>query len=76
MPKKFTNEEFLERVKNNYGDLFIFLENYINAKTKIKAKCNNNHIFMVYPGKLTGKNRLKNCHVCYNENKKKKEILY
>lgn len=44
--------DFLEKVELLYGKLFDYsLVNYVNAKTKIKIKCNHGHIFNQLPHK-------------------------
>lgn len=40
LPKKKTNEEFINRVKKSVGDEYAFLDKYVNAKTKIRVRHN------------------------------------
>lgn len=50
MPRKKTNEEFLKEVHNLVQDEYIFLEEYVNARTKIKVKHNKcNNVYSVTP---------------------------
>lgn len=50
MPKKITNEEFMERVKKYTNDSVEVITPYINKKTKVKIKCKKcNYIWDVSP---------------------------
>ena len=61
MPRKLTNEEYINRCKEKGLDLP--LEPYINATTKIKHKCNKGHIYEQIPySHLHGHN----CYICEN----------
>lgn len=52
MGKKLTNEEFIQRIKNVNPNIEI-VDNYINAKTKIKCRCLKcNHIWTTLPDNL------------------------
>jgi Zn ribbon nucleic-acid-binding protein len=62
MPKKKTNEEFLEEVYNLVKDEYILLEKYINSSTKILFKhniCGNK--FLMTPNHFLGGNRCPTC---------------
>jgi len=45
MPKKLTNEQFLERARKVHGDKYVYLEEYVNASTKLKIECKIHGIF-------------------------------
>ena len=68
-PKK-TNEEFLKEIKdNNYN--FVPLEEYIDAKTKIKFRCNVcNHEWFARPNQIL---RGTGCPKCFGTPKKTHE---
>lgn len=38
--QRLTNEEYLRRIKNIYGDNITVLEPYVNQRTKILHRCN------------------------------------
>lgn len=39
MPKKLTQEQVVERIKEKHGDRFVLLEEYKNKRTKVKTLC-------------------------------------
>lgn len=47
MPKKITNNDYLQRCKEQ--DLDLPIEKYIDSKTKIKHKCKQGHIYLQSP---------------------------
>ncbi len=52
MGKKLTNEEFIQRIKNVNPNIEI-VDNYINAKTKIKCRCLKcNYVWTAFPDNL------------------------
>lgn len=73
MPKKMTNEEFLEKVYNKVKDEYTFLEPYIKSNIKIKVKhniCGN--IYPVAPVYFLQGTR---CPYCYSTPKKDTETF-
>lgn len=56
--QSFTHGQFIERIKEIYGDKIIPLEQYINCKTKIKCFCNicNKPFYMSGGHILEGRN--------------------
>lgn len=59
-----TNEDFIEEVYNLVGHEYVFLEEYINAKTKIKCKHNKcEHEWMVKPHQFLKGSRCPKCSV-------------
>lgn len=41
MPRKKTHQDFLNDVKEKYGDKYTVIGEYKTASTKIKIQCNN-----------------------------------
>lgn len=70
IPKKKTNEEFISEVYNLVKDDYIFLEEYINAKTKILCKHNTKECG--YQWKTSPNNFLSGirCPKCFGTHKK------
>ena len=65
MPKKLTNEEFLERIRTKKPTL-IPMEEYVDASTPIKFKCNVcGHTFHNSPSRILG-TRNQGCAKCYH----------
>lgn len=64
MGKKLTQEEFVQRVAERYGDLFQVLGIYQNSKTKILIECKQGHQFKSIPSHLMGKSATHGCRVC------------
>lgn len=51
--RKYTNDEFINELKNIYGDKYDYSEvNYINWLTKVKLKCQKHGIFFREPSRL------------------------
>lgn len=73
MPKKLTQEEFIEKAKLKHGDKFDYsLVEYKNAKTKVKIICPNNHVFeQSTDSHLRGRG----CLICKGHNKTTEEII-
>lgn len=73
MPKRITNEEFLIKVKNEVGDEYTALDEYINTKTQIRFRHNsetcNNSISLITPNHFFNGRR---CKVCASINFKTK----
>lgn len=68
--KKKTNKEFIEEVGQIVGDEYIFLEAYVNAKTKIKCRHNVcGYTWDIIPYDLIKGNK---CPVCSKKNGVKK----
>lgn len=66
---KKTNIQFKKEVYDLVGSDYVFLEPYVNAKTKIRVKHNKcGHIYKIAPIKFIGGNR---CPYCNNEGKTK-----
>ncbi len=64
---KITTCDFIEKAKTIHGDKYDYsLVEYINSHTKIKIRCNNNHIFDQTPGSHLNGN---GCHVCSRTSK-------
>jgi len=62
MPHKFTEEEFQQILKENYGDKFETLSPYIKANQEIKVKCNDcGTIFNTIAERLNRGNGCKKC---------------
>ncbi|EPB8173065.1 hypothetical protein ACRTAL_002240 [Clostridium perfringens] len=74
MPKKKTHEEFVEDLKERYGNEYIVLGKYINNRTKIKVRHNckkcNYHEWEITPDNLL---RGKKCPKCFGNIKKTTE---
>lgn len=65
MPSKLSNETFLKRVYEIWGDEFSVLNEYINAKTKISVRhnsCGNQYIVLPF-NLLSGHS----CNLCANK---------
>lgn len=63
MPKKLTQEDFIQRAKAVHGDKYDYsLVNYINAHTKIKIICKEHGIFKQIPNNHTSKKF--GCQLC------------
>lgn len=59
---KKTNEEFIQEVYDLVGNEYVFLEPYINDRTKIRCKHNKcGHIWCISPGKFLIGNRCPQC---------------
>lgn len=70
-PKK-TNDEFLKEIKDNNYNL-VPLEEYIDAKTKIKFRCNIcNHEWLARPNQIL---RGKGCPKCFGTPRKTNEFF-
>ncbi|MGU8921369.1 zinc-ribbon domain-containing protein [Clostridium perfringens] len=64
MSKKKTHEEFVEEVRDKYGDEYIILGKYINSKTKILVKHNKcSHEYKVDPNALLRGNGCPACKI-------------
>lgn len=60
--RKITNEEFLNRVKNEVGEEYTFLEDYINTNTKLLVRHNKcNYEYKVSPDKFFHGRRCPKC---------------
>lgn len=69
MPKKITNEEFVNKMKMLRPDLTP-LEEYVSATTSIKFKCNKcGHVFQNSPSRILG-TRNQGCPKCYADSKR------
>jgi len=72
MPRKRTNDEFLQAVYNLVGDEYTILDEYINARIKVKIRHNNescsNYEWSIYPDSFLNKNI--RCTKCSGNNKK------
>jgi len=69
MPKKKSNEEFINEVKELVGIEYEFLETYVNTKTKLKVRhniCNN--IYLIKPNDFQQGHR---CPYCSKRSYKK-----
>jgi len=65
MNKKVTNEEFIERLKNVFGDEYELSEvNYVNAQTKVDMICKKHGKFSALPHNLLAH---KGCPKCKYE---------
>jgi uncharacterized protein with PIN domain len=65
---KKTNEQFQQEVFSLVGDEYVFLDHYVNAKTKIKVKHNEcGHIYKVNPNSFLRGSR---CPYCKGNAKK------
>lgn len=63
LPRRLTNEDYINRCKANGLDLPI--EPYINMRTKIKFKCKYGHIYEQTPSKHLLDER--QCPICYKD---------
>ena len=68
MGKKWNNEYFLSRVKDEVGDEYTFLEEYVDSNTPIKVRHNcidcNFNLYKVSPNQfINGKRRCKPCAI-------------
>lgn len=52
--QRLTNDEFVEKLRIKHPG-YVALEKYVDAKTKIKVKCNQGHIFETTPNNLFNK---------------------
>lgn len=67
MPKKITQEEYLERLRKIRPNYDTSLIKYVNSKTKVKMICEHGHIFEQLP-----MDAMKyGCPICDRESKKK-----
>lgn len=71
MPRRKTNEEYIQECKDKGLDLPI--ENYINNSTKIKHKCKQGH---VYPQRPDMHLQGQGCPICSDDKKKKTSEEY
>ena len=63
MPKKLSNEEFLERLQKISGNKISILENYQTSRSPILVKCNNcGHEWKIKPNDLL---QGKGCSICW-----------
>lgn len=72
MPKRKTNEEFQQEIKDMVGDEYTFLDTYVNTSTKIKVKhniCGNT--YKVTPNHFLRGSR---CPYCFGKVKKKQIV--
>lgn len=60
MPKKKTNDEFLQELKDK-NISYIPLDEYVNGRTKIKWKCQQGHIFKSSPEDILSGNGCPYC---------------
>jgi len=68
--RRKSNDEFLKEIKNQVGDEYTFLEEYINDKTKLKVKhnlCGN--VYFVTPNNFVRAKR--RCPFCCKRNTKR-----
>lgn len=64
MAKRKTNEEFIKEVYELVGDEYTFLEEYTNARTKIRCKHNEcGHEWEILPSDFLRYTRCPKCHV-------------
>jgi len=68
-PNKKSNKEFTEQVINLVGDEYVFLEEYIGARTKIKVKHNIDNCYNTYEVSPDNFLRGYRCPECYNKNR-------
>jgi very-short-patch-repair endonuclease/ribosomal protein S27E len=62
-PRSFSEEEFQQRLKENYGDNFETLTPHINSKSKIKVKCKKcGNEWTTLSGSLLRGRGCKKCH--------------
>ncbi|XZH34353.1 zinc-ribbon domain-containing protein (plasmid) [Clostridium perfringens] len=65
MPRKKTYEEFIQEVRDKYGDEYTVLGEYINSQTKIKVRHNsskcNNYEWEITPNRFL---RGQGCPIC------------
>lgn len=62
--RRWTNEMFVEKVKEEVGDEYTFLESYVNSDTKIEVvhnKCGNR--YSVRPSSFLGGSRCVSCYL-------------
>lgn len=70
--KRLTNEEFVSRVHNLIGHEYVFLDEYVNNKTKIRCKHNKcGHVWLVKPNTFFEKNS--RCPKCSIKRRAKKQ---
>lgn len=63
--RRKTNTQFKREIKNLVGDEYIFLDKYVNAKTKLKVKHNScGNIYKVTPSEFFQGNRCPYCSGC------------
>lgn len=62
MTKRKTDAEFKKEVFNLVGDEYVFLDNYVNKRTKIRVKHNKcGHVYEVLPTNFIRGSRCPNC---------------
>lgn len=68
MGKRLTNEEFLKRVHDHYGNRFTFLDDYVNGTVLLRCRCNVcNDIFPASPQSFM--RGIGGCRNCYGKKK-------
>jgi len=74
MPKKKTNEEFINEIYNLVGNDYTFLENYVNNSTEISCKHNKcGYIWKIKPNNfISNGNR---CPICNHVKSKKDKAI-
>lgn len=69
--KRKTNKEFIQRVKDQVGNEYTFLEEYINSRTKLKVKHNScSKVYSVKPADF-----LQGCRCPYCNNSKGETVI-
>lgn len=67
MSRKYTTEEFQDRLNSIFGDKFTVVSKYINNQTKINIKCNDcGNIIQKQPSKMTSAKE--GCYICNGKN--------
>lgn len=65
MPKKISNEEFIERLKEFTEDSVILESKYINKRTKVNIRCKKcGNVWEISPASLYAKTNFSGCPCC------------
>lgn len=73
--KSFTNEEFLQKLKNKFGDLYNLSKvNYINSECNVELICQIHGSFIRNAGKLLHSNGCQKCNKEKADNNQRKSI--
>ena len=68
MPRRKTNEEWLRDVQDHVGDSYVFLQPYVNNKTKLACyHVDCGEIIYIRPDSIT---EGKGCNNCYGSHKR------
>ncbi len=72
---RYTNDEFLKRLKEIYGDKYDFTNSkYVNWNTKINFKCKKHGKFLQWPGHLLKGTACPECGIELNAEQRRKPV--